>query len=86
VRNFHDPHSDLDDLSPYKFELRAEEMLEKIERAKKQHTEMLEAAIQQARDLFGGILARRDAPDFPSLVELMHEIGEFESKHGKDAA
>jgi hypothetical protein len=83
VRNFNDPHSDLGDLSPYKFELRAEEMLERIERAKLQHFEMLEAAIQQTRELFGGIMARRDALDFPSVVELMHEIGDFENKHPK---
>jgi hypothetical protein len=71
----------LDDLNPYKWELEVEEQLEKIDRNKKHNREDWEAVIDETKTKFSDLLSRQDAMLFTGLVEMMHEIDEFDKHH-----
>jgi hypothetical protein len=77
----------LDSLNPYPWELEVEQAIEQIERCKKEDREQWEAAVISARIRFEDFLSRLDALLFPSLVELMHEINDFDKNgHNPKAA
>lgn len=79
--NRNNKHDALDALNPYHWELEVEEQLEKIERNKKHNREDWEAVIDETKTKFSDLLSRQDAMLFMGLVDMMHEIKEYEDHH-----